>query len=112
MTIEVGYLSTKLNTETSVFGAYQTCQNPMTTPSRKDTISQKIVNWPQIRNSRVELLFLITIVHPDSFAQKFQVFNQWSHHHIDLYSRMIQTMYYKAQENKFIFHAKSWWKVV
>jgi hypothetical protein len=36
MTIEIRYLSTKLNTETtSVFGAYQICQNPMTTPSKK-----------------------------------------------------------------------------
>jgi hypothetical protein len=25
---------------------------------------------------------------------------------------MIRTRYYKTQENKFIFHAKSWWKVV
>jgi hypothetical protein len=49
---------------------------------------------------------------PNSFPQNFQFFNQGSHHHIDLCSRMIRTRYYKTQENKFIFHAKSWWKVV
>src|SRR5687767_12420776 len=84
----------------------------MTTPSSKDTISHKIMNIPQKRGSQVELLFLITIVRLDSFPQNFQFFNQGSHHHIDLCSRMIRTRYYKTQENKFIFHAKSWWKVV
>jgi hypothetical protein len=90
MTIKVRDLSTKLKSETNiVFNTYQTCKNYMTTSSRKYTISQKIVTQPQICSSQVELLFLITIILFDSVPQKFQVFDQGSHHYIDLYSRMI-----------------------
>jgi hypothetical protein len=58
----------------------------MNAPTSKNVICLEIMDRPQVRSSKVELLLLVTVVCFDSYSQLFQLFNQRFQHHIEAWT--------------------------
>jgi hypothetical protein len=58
----------------------------MNAPTSKNVICLEIMDRPQVRSSKVELLLLVTVVCFDSYPQLFQLFNQRFQHHIEAWT--------------------------
>jgi hypothetical protein len=59
----------------------------MNAPTSKNGTSLEIMDQPQVHNLKVELLLLLTVIRFNSYPKLFQLFNQWFHHHIEVWIR-------------------------
>jgi hypothetical protein len=113
MTIKVANLPINSKTEIiRVRATYRTSQSAMNTPSDKNTIGHKIVNRPQICSPECEFLLLVRVISFNSIPQLFQLVYQEFQHHIEFWSRMVQTRYDETKKHKFILHAKKRRKII
>jgi hypothetical protein len=84
----------------------------MNATSGKNTVGHEIMIQPQICSPECEFLLLVRVISFNSIPQLFQLIDQGFQHHIDFWSRMVQTRYDKAKKHKFILHAKRRRKII